>query len=241
MKKLTCILFSVLISAAAFFLIYKYTPFLSSQNNSITVTGEAKSKLTTQIANFSASVSIFNETKKTAVDEVNTKMTAIITALKDFGIDEADIQTQNVSVNEVKENPEMMLIYPPTPTKPGWQASNSISIALRSIDQASQLTDLLASLEATDVSGPYFSVDDATQAQADLLTQAIENAREKADKIAKASNRKLGKVITVTEGYSSNPGPLYRTSGIDMMEAGAPVQPGSETIAQTVTVTFQLK
>jgi len=242
MKKLIFILFSAFIFAAAFGLILKYIPLSFNQAASITVSGEAKSKLTSQIAHFSASVSVFNETKQTAVNEVNTKMTAIIKAVKDFGIDESDIQTQNVSVNEVKENPEMLLIYPPRPTQPGWQASNSISLVLRSVDQASELTDLLASLEATDVSGPYFSVDDTTQAQTDLLTQAIDNARVKADKIAQASNRKLGKVITVTEGYSSNPGPLYRAAGMGMDSAvSAPVEPGSETITQTVTVTFQLK
>ncbi|MFH0942948.1 MAG: SIMPL domain-containing protein, partial [Candidatus Beckwithbacteria bacterium] len=205
----------------------------------ITVTGEAKVSLATQIARFSAGVTVFNKDKQTAIDEVNLKMAALIKAVKDFGISEADIQTQNVSVNEVGDQAEIM-IYPPRTQSKGWQATNSVSIVLRQIDQASKFTDLLASLEATDVSGPYFAVDDTTQAQTELLTKAIDNAREKAGQMAQASGRKLGKVITVSEGYTSNPGPLYRSAGMDMA-VSPPVEPGSETITQTVTVTFELK
>ncbi|MBU1323482.1 SIMPL domain-containing protein, partial [Patescibacteria group bacterium] len=112
--------------------------------STITVTGEAKQDLTSQIANFSAGVTATNIDKQTAVNEVNSAMEKIIKSVKDFGIEEKDIQTQQVSVYQTKEDRPEIMIYPPRPSgKDVWQASNSISIKLRNIDQASALTDLL--------------------------------------------------------------------------------------------------
>lgn len=209
--------------------------------STITVTGEAKQDLTSQIANFSAGVTATNIDKQTAVNEVNSAMEKIIKSVKDFGIDEKDIQTQQVSVYQTKEDRPEIMIYPPRPSgKDVWQASNSISIKLRNIDQASALTDLLQQSNATNVYGPDYSLDDTTQAQADLLSKAIDNAREKAEKIAVASKRKLGKIITVSEGSAIMPGPVFRAMSV-AESVPTPVEPGSETVYKSVTVTFELK
>jgi len=213
-------------------LLIKFVPFSLEPSASITVTGEAKLDLTSQIANFSAGVTATNEDKQTAINEVNTQMTKIIQAVKDFGIDEKDIQTQQVSVYQTKE--ERLSV------KDVWQASNSISLKLRNIDQASTLADLLQQSNATNVYGPNYSLDDTTQAQADLLSKAIDNAREKAEKIAVASKRKLGQVITVSEGGTVMPGPVFRAMSV-AESVPTPVEPGSETVYKSVTVTFELK
>lgn len=209
----------------------------------ITVTGEAKADEMPQIANFSASVSVFNEVKQTAVNEVNSKMDQLIKDLKTFGIDPKDIQTQQVSVYEINNEAEIMM-YPSRPRvqSKGWQASNSVTIILRNIDKASGLTDLLQSSGVTNVSGPNFSLDDTVLIQTDLLAKAIANARGKAEKAAKAGGRKLGKMITVSEGYSYNPRPMYALGGAKMDTAvSAPVEPGTERLSQTATVVFELK
>ena len=213
-------------------LLIKFVPFSLEPSASITVTGEAKLDLTSQIANFSAGVTATNEDKQTAINEVNTQMTKIIQAVKDFGIDEKDIQTQQVSVYQTKE--ERLSV------KDVWQASNSISLKLRNIDQASTLADLLQQSNATNVYGPNYSLDDTTQAQVDLLSKAIDNAREKAEKIAVASKRKLGQVITVSEGGTVMPGPVFRAMSV-AESVPTPVEPGSETVYKSVTVTFELK
>ena len=200
--------------------------------STITVTGEAKKDELPQIANFSASVTATNVNKQTAINEVNTQMTKIIQAVKDFGIDQKDIQTQQVSVYQTKE--ERLSV------KDVWQASNSISIKLRNINQASALTDLLQQSNTTNVYGPNYSLDDTTQAQVDLLSKAIDNAREKAEKIAVASKRKLGKIITVSEGGTVIPGPVFRAMSV-AETISTPVEPGTETVYKSVTVTFELK
>ncbi|KKS77271.1 MAG: hypothetical protein UV74_C0013G0041 [Candidatus Woesebacteria bacterium GW2011_GWB1_43_14] len=203
--------------------------------STITVTGEAKQTERNQIASFSAGVTAQNDDKDTAVNEVNEKMTKLIADLKEFGINDSDLETQSISVNK----DEMMeLIYPPRTTSGQWRASNSVEIALRDVDRTDELADLLSASGATDVYGPNFRLDDTNTQQAELLADAINDAREKAEKIAEASDRKLGKVITVTEGSSPSIYPLMEARSAD---TSTPVEPGSSSIYQTATVTFELK
>ena len=92
----------------------------------ITVTGEAKGQQANNTASFQASITTTNADKQKATDEVNTKMTSLLNALKTFGIPEADIKTDAIIINE---EPEVQtLIYPPQPTtgKKIWRATNSI-------------------------------------------------------------------------------------------------------------------
>jgi uncharacterized protein YggE len=220
-------------------LVIKIVPFSLKQPATITVTGEAKKDELPQIARFSASVTATNVDKQTAINEVNSAMEKIIKSVKDFGIDQKDIQTQQISVYEINNEQEIM-IYPPRAQSRGWQASNSISITLRDIAKVSALADLLAASGATNVYGPNYSLDDTTQAQADLLAKAIDNAREKAQKIAIASKRKLGEVITVSEGGTVMPGPVFRSMSV-AETTPTPVEPGTETVYKSVTVTFELK
>lgn len=234
---------SILVFSLSLGLIIKFIPISLAPQATITVTGEAKADQMPQVARFSASVSAFNADKQTAVNEVNTKMEKLVKDVKDFGIDSKDIQTQSVSVNEINNEAEIM-IYPPRPkTEKGWQVSNSITLTLRNIDKASGLTNLLQSSGATNVSGPSFSLDDTAEIQSDLLAEAIADAKQKAQKAAAAGGRKLGKMITVNEGYSYNPMPLLwaGSAKMDSVVADAPVEPGSERVSQTATVVFELK
>jgi uncharacterized protein YggE len=67
------------------------------------------------------------------------------------------------------------------------------------------------------------------------------DAREKATLIAKASGRKLGKVVTVNDGGTvSNIYPMYRSiKAADGMGGGAVSEPGSATVSKSMTVVFE--
>jgi len=197
----------------------------------VTVNGEAKSQEKNQIANFSAGVMVQNMDKNKAMAEVNTKMDALVKAIKDFGISETDIKTQNLSYyQEPKES-----------RNPGqWQVNNTIEIILRDISRASDLADLLAGSGANNVYGPNFSMEDTNMAEKSLYDAAIKDAKDKAESIAKASGRKLGKVISVNDGGTSNVYPMYEKSNIGL-GGGMVTEPGSTTVYKNLTVVFELK
>lgn len=206
----------------------------------ITVTGEAKTQIKNQLASFSAGVSTVNDNKDTAVSEVNKKTQEIIDAAKTFGIPTEDIQTQNLSIYQNDE-----YYYDDQgkqKSRPGqWRVSNNIEIKLRKVDRASELADLLTGSGATNVYGPNLTIDDTGEADRDLLDKAILDAREKAGRMAQSAGKRLGDTISITEGATSQPFPMFALRGDTGGGGGAPVESGTGTVAKFVTVTFELK
>lgn len=241
MKLFRNLLILSLIGLAAFFLPWSridWGKLQLSSSPSITVYGYAQNQERNQIAVFSAGVQAVNDDKQTAVDEVNNQIAKIINAVKDFGIDEADIKTQNMSIYQAQET-----FYEDGRQKQRagqWHVNNTIEVKLRDVDQASELADILVSNGSTNVNGPSFQLDDRTSSEDALLEQAIDNARDKAERVAKANNQSLGKMVNVVEGASSSsiyPALLRDGAG----GGGYPAEPGTSSTSKTVTVTFELK
>lgn len=232
------LLLVIFVFAACYFLPWENVNWGKIQLSSvktITVTGEAKTQERNQIATFTAGVSAIKDNKDEAINEVNSKIETVIQAVKDFGIDSSDIKTQNLSVYQQEETYYEEGIRKSRPGQ--WRVSNSITITLRDINSASDLADLLTRSGATNVSGPTFRLDETQAAEESLLVEAIENARKKAQKIAVSSGGKLGKIISVSEGYQQ-PITFRALEGIG---GGPPIEPGTSTVSQTVTVVFELK
>ena len=162
----------------------------------VSVLGEAKSQQKNQIATFSAGVEAINNDKESAISEVNSKMEGLIKSIKDFGIAEADLQTQNMSIYQSEESYYENGVQ--RSRKGQWRVSNSVQITLREIERANELTDLLSKSGATNTWGPNFSMDDTNTAEKGLYDLLMKDAREKAEAIAKVSGRTLGKVINVS-------------------------------------------
>lgn len=205
----------------------------------ITVIGEADSQEKNQIASFSAGVSAVSDNKDAAIKEVNDKVAALTVAVKNFGIADADIQTQNLSINQQQEQ-----YYEEGRQKMRagqWNVNNTITITLRDVARASDLASVLTSSGATNVYGPNFSLDDTKNAEVGLLELAIQNARVKAEKMATATGKQLGTVVSVTEGGAVAQPYYARLEAGGGMGGGAPIEPGTGTVYKTVTVTFELK
>lgn len=201
---------------------------------SITVIGTAKQDTLNQVARFDVGVSKRNQSKETAVAEVNAEIAKLVDAIKGFGIAPADIQTSNMSINQ-NDDP-----YSGRPTE--WYVNNSVSIKLRDIDRSKELADVLAASGATNFYGPNFSIDDTEGLESQLFEAAIMDARTKAQNMAQASGRELGEVLQVTEGGAGTPVyPMMANREMGGGGGGAVVEPGSSQVSQSVTVTFSLR
>lgn len=234
-------LFAILLLLGAFFLPWKRIGWGGLRiltEETVTVTGEAQSQIKSQIATFSAGAYAVDDNKEKAIDEVNKKIQAIVEAVKYFGVSPSDIKTQNLSVYQ---NQETYYEDNRQKQRPGqWQVNNAVEIRLRNVDRATDLADLLTKSGATNVYGPNFSLDTSKQPENELVEEAMKNAREKATVIAEASGKKLGKVLVVNEtGALNRVYPLTMEKGYG--GGGAVVEPGSQTISKSLTVTFALE
>lgn len=235
------LLFSAVIIAASFLLPWKninWGNFKLLSQETVTVVGEAQSQEKSQIASFSAGVSVIGDDKEKASNDVNQKVQAISDAVKTFGIAPADIKTQNLSIYQAEETYYDNGVQKQRPGQ--WRVNNTVEITLRNIERASDLADLLTKSGATNVYGPNFTMDNSRPAENALLDDAMKDAKEKAETIASSSGKKLGKVVSVIEGNSgSRIYPLAAT--MEGKGGGAAVEPGSQTVQKSLTVTFELK
>jgi uncharacterized protein len=202
------------------------------QDNGITVVGQASSKVKNQIASFTAGININRENKDEAVKEVNDRMAKLIEEVKAFGIKGEDIKTQGVSINESERYDTK---------KKEWYVGNTIEIVLREVDKAGELTDLLSKSGANNVYGPNLMLDQSNEAEKALYDEAMKDAREKAEIIAKTAGRKLGKVISVLDGGSITDSIRPWLSSAKEGMGGANIETGSSTVSKSMTVVFEMR
>lgn len=208
-------------------------------SGTITVQGTAKMQVANQVAMFTAGVNSVGDNRDVATEEVNKKIEAIITALKAVGIAQEDIKTQNMNIYQ---NEELYYEDGRQKTRLGqWRVNNNIEIKIRDVNMVSTIANTITSAGANNVFGPNYSLDDTQEQDKDLLRQAIENAQEKAEAIASSTGKKLGALLTVTEGSAMSTFPFAYGRGEGGGGGGASFQPGSNTVQKDVTVIFELK
>ena len=211
------------------------------KKSTIIVYGEAKITQVNKTATFTVGVSATKDTKEEALAEVNEKIKNIITAIKDFGVDSKNIKTQNLSIYLIEQN-----IYEEgvQKSKPGqWNASNNVEIKLRDVDQnqLESFANMLALSKATSVNGPYYESNTNTEdLKNDLYLKAIENSKKRAELIATKINKKLGGVISVTQGRVENSNPILFEKQMGMGGEGSTIEPGTDTVSTSVTVVYEV-
>ena len=195
----------------------------------ITVTATGTAEAVPNRARFTFGVTTNGSTSEAALAANSTKMRALVTTLKRAGIAEANIRTESVSVS-----PRMS---PSGERTDGFTADNSASVEVAA-DRAGEIVDLAVGSGATNVSGPSFDRSDRDAQYNKALANAVEQARRKAETLAEAANVSLGDVTRVVEG--DQPGPVVYETAARSAVADTPVEPGTEEITASVTVTFSV-
>ena len=202
----------------------------------ITVSGEGSITVKPDTASISMGVQANAATATEALDQANRAATALIDALKATGIADDDIVTSGLAIYPQYANADNKIT--------GYQASNNVTVTVRDIDQAGPVIDAAAKAagENITVGGISFYVDDTEKVITQARTNAIDNAKKRADEYATAAGVKVGAVMQISEVSVSQP-PIYYTSASRDEAAGAaptPVQTGTQELSVTITVVYEL-
>jgi hypothetical protein len=199
----------------------------------ISVTGEASVSVPPDLAEVEAGVTSDAKTAREASETNNATMGKLLLALKAAGIDAKDIQTSRLSLQS-QSTPNRTGASAIT----GYRASNRVSVRLHDVTKIAGTIDMLVGAGANDIGGINFMVSQASKLLDDARTQAVADARRKAEIYAKAAGVTLGAPISISEGGGS-PVPMFRAKMSTM--AGTPVAQGEETLSVTVNVTWAIK
>jgi len=169
--------------------------------------------------------------------------------LRKTGVEDKDVKTSSYYLNpkyryETRVCPANSYCPPGEPIIDGYEVSQTITVKVRDLDAAGNLISGVGERGATNISGLSFTIDDESVLKAEARTSAIEDAKEKAEKLA----ADLGvSIVRIMSYYEEEFYPAYGGYGGDMMERSveqsvAPEMPtGENMINSTVSVTFEIR
>lgn len=203
----------------------------------ISISGDGKVTVIPDIAYVSLGMSV-EKAKVVDAQAENTKtMNALIEKLKNLGIDKKDIQTTNYNIYPNYDYPNNVQ------TLRSYTVTQQVSVKIRQTDKVEAVLKLAGELNLNQIGGLSFNVDDPEQYRQEARVKALENAKQKAEDLAKVMGVKLGKVVSFSESEAYNPSyPMYaKDLGIGGGSAPAPtVEAGSQDITITATVMYEL-
>src|SRR4029453_17359986 len=119
-----------------------------------------------------------------------------------------------------------------TPKITGYQVSNNVTVTRNDPSEVGKLLQAAIDAGANSMSGIDFSASDPARGRDTALQAAFAEARAKAEVLARAAGRTVGRALTIAEGPIVRP-PIPRP-GPMMMEARSapmPVMSGSEEVS----------
>jgi len=202
----------------------------------VTVSATASVSAKPDMARIMSGVQTEASSAREATAENTMIMANLIDGLKSLGIAEKDIQTSNFSVSpRYQHNREGG-----APRIDGYQVSNEVSIAMRDLTAVGDVLDKMIGLGANQMRGLSFEVSGAETLTDAARTDAIANARRRAELFAKAAGAEVGEVIEIREGGSYE-GPRPMMAARREMSAAVPIEAGEQSLSASVTVTWALK
>lgn len=204
----------------------------------ITVSGNGQISITPDTGMVTLGVEISNPELEPAQTEAAQKMDAVIAAMKAAGIAEADITTSNYNiwVDRNDEKPEQPVT--------GYHVSHTVTVKVRDITQISTIIQTGIDAGANTVQGIYFTVEDPGTAVSQARERAIEDARAKAEDLARLTGVTLGQVVTINEiSYAPYPVAARDDAEGDDAASGAaapPINPGESTVSVQVQAAWEI-
>lgn len=211
----------------------------SLPSNSITVTGLGEAFGSPDIAYLNLGVQTSNEDVVVAFNEANEKVAQLIAALVEFGIAERDLQTTG------------LYMYTDTPFDPAtgqpmetpiYRVTNSLSITVRNVEQVGEVVSVGVNNGANSINGLTFGLADPAAIEQAARSDAVENARARAQQLAELTGKTLGDPIIITEAFGHT---IPFASNFDRAQAGgmggaAPIEQGQLSVTVSVQVTFSV-
>lgn len=203
-----------------------------------TITVNATGVVTIQPDKATVSLGVSSEDKdaKLAQNANNESTQKLLDALKDAGIPDEQIVTENYSLypNYDYSNEK--------PSITSYTASNQLSVTVLDINKVGDVINAAVDAGANQSYGIQFGVQDESEQYQEALQLAVQIAKPKAEAIANASGHQLGDILSIVESGSAD---TYRAnvySGVEYAAmdtaASMPVQSGTLDIRATVTVVF---
>ena len=205
----------------------------------LTVSATGRAETRPDEARFVLGVETLGASAREASEANNRKMQALAVALRQFGIEEKDLQTQNLGLARIDYGKD----------RGRFRAANNVEVRLREMNRVSEAIASATEAGANLVSGPRLIVSDRENASKSAYANAYRAARSRADSYADAAGLKVERVLTIRdggEGGGDYPPPMDAVMTEQMARPVSappppPFNPGMNRTQVSVTVAFALR
>lgn len=167
------------------------------------------------------------------------RMAKVSAALRSFGVEDKDLQTQNLGLARIDYGKE----------RGQYRAANNVEVRLRDLRRVSEAITATTEAGANLVSGPNLVVSDRESASKSAYAMAYKAARTRADAYAEAAGLDVARVLTIRDGggYAPEPPPMPMDAMMTEQSAAQVVapaphfNPGMNRTQVSVTVSFALR
>jgi uncharacterized protein YggE len=245
-KKFMALMIAVVMSLSVFGMSAAASEPVSGKG-SLTLNGIGKVKADPDMATISIGVDVTGAEAADAQKENSEIMDKVIAALKEKGLEDRDIQTQNYYMNKQYDysNYDEM----GQPKEIGYQVSHTLDVTVTEIDRIGEILDAAVEAGANQTYGVNFTVANQEEYYLEALTLALENAQLKAEALAKVLKVEISAPSQVNESGYQDVYPVYRDAGAYMNYSTAANQAisadstamatGKVEISANVTVTYE--
>jgi hypothetical protein len=217
--------------------------------NTISVEGVGEAVAIPDIATVSFTVQFEENTVAAAQAKATELVNSALAYLDEQDIDEKDIKTNSYNVYPQYDYIQTVCV-PGVPCRGGeqslrgYQVSQSISVKIRDLETAGTILGGLGEMNIQNIYGPNLEIDDMDGVRAEARDEAIAQAKEKAQTLAKALGVRLVRVVGFWEDNGGYGYPMYETSnyakgGDGVSTPQIPV--GENEISSRVNITYEIR
>jgi uncharacterized protein YggE len=192
-------------------------------DNTITVAGNAERRVAPEVATWDVAVEATDGEPRAAYDRCAEMAATVVERLKVI----AEVETRGISVHPQYD-----------PEAEGLTTEATTEVRVRApMAHAADIAQAAIEAGARRIDGPELSIGDRTAIELDLLEEAVADARRRAERLASAAGRPLGRIVSI-DGNRQR-APFEGEDGAIQLHSGAmPVDAGDLAVTARVTVVF---
>ncbi len=213
-------------------------PMVPAAGTVLDVTAEGRTTRVPDLATIRAGVVSQSTTAAAALTDNAQRMAKVLASLKRAGVAPRDIATSNVQLA-----PQYRYADNQPPVITGYQATNTVSIRFRDVAKSGTVLDALVAEGANQIDGPNLSIDKPDAALDEARTDAIAQAKRRADLYAKAAGLRVSRIVSIAESGQDAGGPaqpVFMMARASMAKDSTQIAPGEKDVTVTLSVRFLL-
>jgi uncharacterized protein YggE len=203
----------------------------------ISVSGQGAVTAAPDMASVSVGVTTQARDAAEAMAANNRAMTALFGVLDDFGIAKPDLQSSGFNVYPRYDRPADNRN---TTEITSYVVTNQLTVRQRDLDRLGELLSAVVASGSNQLGSLSFGNTDEAKLLDKARTQAVANARHKASLYAEAAGGRLGPVVSISEGGTSQPAPMMR-AGMAMQMEAVPIAAGENEYRAVVNMVFEFE